>query len=177
MKANSALVNARKLSIFSIFILMSINIYAQAPDIEWQKCLGGTESEEVHSILRTSDGGYIVAGTTSSNDGDVSGNHGEYDYWVVKLSPTVGIINTQAASENIKIYPNPANNINIELIDQKESILYVKIYNVNGVKVLEKELTQSKTNINLSEYSSGLYIINITDSKNEILKSDKIIVE
>jgi len=56
-------------------------------------------------------------------------------------------------------------------------ILLVKIYNVNGVKVLEKELTQSKTNINLSEYSSGLYIINITDSTNEILKSEKIIVE
>lgn len=55
--------------------------------------------------------------------------------------------------------------------------LLVKIYNVNGVKVLEKELTQSKTNINLSEYSSGLYIINITDSTNEILKSEKIIVE
>ncbi|HOV92441.1 MAG TPA: T9SS type A sorting domain-containing protein [Candidatus Kapabacteria bacterium] len=55
--------------------------------------------------------------------------------------------------------------------------LLVKIYNVNGVKVLEKELTQSKTNINLSDYSSGLYIINITDNNNEILKSEKIIVE
>jgi hypothetical protein len=40
------------------------------------------------SIQQTSDGGYIVAGTTSSNDGDVTGNHGDGDIWVVKLSPT-----------------------------------------------------------------------------------------
>ncbi len=55
-------------------------------NIEWQKCLGGTDGEYVHSIRQTSDGGFIVAGNTSSNDGNVSGNHGDFDYWVVKLS-------------------------------------------------------------------------------------------
>jgi len=55
-------------------------------DIEWQKCLGGTDNDEAKSIQQTSDGGYIVAGETWSNDGDVSGNHGNSDYWVVKLN-------------------------------------------------------------------------------------------
>jgi len=54
-------------------------------DIEWQKCLGGSDSDWAESIQQTSDGGYIVAGYTGSNDGDVSGNHGEKDFWVVKL--------------------------------------------------------------------------------------------
>jgi len=54
-------------------------------DIEWQKCLGGTLDEYATSVQQTSDGGYIVTGETRSNDGDVSGNHGSYDYWVVKL--------------------------------------------------------------------------------------------
>ncbi|HUR09718.1 MAG TPA: hypothetical protein VM012_00010 [Flavitalea sp.] len=54
-------------------------------DLEWQKCLGGTIDEYAFSIQQTADGGYIVAGLTSSNDGDVSGNHGDTDFWIVKL--------------------------------------------------------------------------------------------
>jgi len=60
--------------------------HAQAPSIEWQRCLGGTNTDIAQSIQQTSDGGFIVAGGTESNDGDVSGNHGAYDYWVVKLN-------------------------------------------------------------------------------------------
>jgi len=34
---------------------------------------------------KTDDGSYIIAGYTFSNDGDVSGNHGNADLWIVKL--------------------------------------------------------------------------------------------
>jgi len=44
-----------------------------------------------YSVKQTSEGGYIVAGATQSTDGDVSGNHGGYDIWVVKLSSTGNI--------------------------------------------------------------------------------------
>jgi len=54
--------------------------------IEWQKSLGGTGAEHTFSVQQTTDGGYIVAGRSDSNDGDVSGNHGSFDYWVVKLN-------------------------------------------------------------------------------------------
>jgi hypothetical protein len=59
--------------------------------IQWQKCFGGSGSENANSIQQTSDNGYIVSGYSSSDDGDVTGNHGEGDYWVVKLS-SEGII-------------------------------------------------------------------------------------
>src|SRR5207249_46394 len=52
---------------------------------EWQKCYGGSGDDTAKSIVQTSDGGYIVAGTTNSDDKDVIGNHGRADYWVVKL--------------------------------------------------------------------------------------------
>lgn len=56
-------------------------------EIEWQKSLGGSGEETANSIQQTTDGGYIVAGSTSSNDGDVTGLHGDFpDYWVVKLT-------------------------------------------------------------------------------------------
>ncbi len=58
--------------------------------IQWQKCLGGSSTEDLY-IKLTPDGGYIISGQTWSNDGDVSGNHGENDFWVVKLTSTGAI--------------------------------------------------------------------------------------
>jgi len=55
-------------------------------NLTWQKCLGGSQDEYAKSIQQTADGGYVVVGYTYSNDGDVSGNHGQNDYWVVKLN-------------------------------------------------------------------------------------------
>ena len=60
-------------------------------NIKWQKCLGGSSSEEASTIIHTSDGGYAVAGWTNSNDGDVSGFHGFADFWIIKLDSSGGI--------------------------------------------------------------------------------------
>src|ERR1700758_2143750 len=43
--------------------------------LQWQKSLGGTAEDRGYSVIQTSDGGYVVAGMTASNNGDVSGNH------------------------------------------------------------------------------------------------------
>ena len=55
--------------------------------IQWQKSLGGSDDDRAYSIHQTSDGGYIAAGTSNSNDGDITDNHGieNSDYWIVKL--------------------------------------------------------------------------------------------
>ncbi len=42
-------------------------------------------SEAAYIVQQTSDSGYIMSGYSSSNSGDVTGNHGDMDYWVVKL--------------------------------------------------------------------------------------------
>ena len=54
----------------------------------WQKSLGGSLIDIAYSIQQTTDGGYIIAGYTESTDGDISGNHGIWDYWIVKLTST-----------------------------------------------------------------------------------------
>ena len=41
--------------------------------------LGGSGDEEASSIQQTADGGYILAGTSNSIDGDVTGIHDGYD--------------------------------------------------------------------------------------------------
>lgn len=59
--------------------------------IQWQKALGGSSIEEANSVQQTSDGGYIVAGTAASSDGDVTGGHGSFDYWIIKLDASGNI--------------------------------------------------------------------------------------
>ena len=75
----------KNIGLLLLIALIPVALPAQ-PSIQWQKCLGGTNAEEANSIQQTSDGGYIVAGNTLSNDGDVSGYHGYSDFWVVKLN-------------------------------------------------------------------------------------------
>ncbi len=53
---------------------------------QWQKTIGGTGNDKINTILATPNGGYLAAGFTSSNDFDVSGQHGYHDAWLVKLT-------------------------------------------------------------------------------------------
>src|SRR2546430_15506966 len=91
----------KTLLFFVIAILLTLprHCFAQhhPPVIEWQKCFGGSWMENGSSIIRTSDGGYLVAGATSSYDGTVEGHHkydsiafnlwwgARYDLWILKL--------------------------------------------------------------------------------------------
>jgi len=49
-------------------------------NLQWTKTIGGPEIEEGRSLIQTSDGGYAIAGKTSSSFGA-----GGYDVYVVKL--------------------------------------------------------------------------------------------
>ncbi len=51
----------------------------------WQKTFGGTGDEQSQSMITTTDGYYVMVGNTSSNDSDVTDNHGGYDMWAVKF--------------------------------------------------------------------------------------------
>jgi hypothetical protein len=62
--------------------------------LEWQRSLGGSGTDVGSCVARTLDGGYLIGGLTSSNNGDVSGNHGGLDGWLVKLDST-GILQWQ----------------------------------------------------------------------------------
>lgn len=53
--------------------------------IDWSKTYGGSQNENGESITKTSDVGYLLSGFSGSNDGDVSGNEGFQDYWVLKV--------------------------------------------------------------------------------------------
>jgi hypothetical protein len=61
-----------------------------AGTVQWQRLIGGSGVDDGHSVIQTSDGGYILAGASiSSASGDITDtSNGGYDVCVFKLSST-----------------------------------------------------------------------------------------
>ncbi|GAB6138174.1 hypothetical protein JCM15060_13630 [Halanaerobaculum tunisiense] len=56
--------------------------------LDWQKNFGGSEHDAANSIKQTSDGGYLIAGETESDDHDLDSKKADTDRdgWVIKLN-------------------------------------------------------------------------------------------
>lgn len=70
--------------IFAYFLFPRI-ADAQPPPIEWQKSYGGAGRDVAQGMDVTADCGFIITGYSSSTDGDVTGLHGNTDFWLCKL--------------------------------------------------------------------------------------------
>ena len=89
--------------IIRLFTSLAVTIpsWVSAQEIDWQKTIGGTEWDDVMSIGLTSDNGFILGGSSSSNiSGDKTENNiggpMTSDFWVVKLD-SMGSIEWQNA--------------------------------------------------------------------------------
>lgn len=53
----------------------------------WSKVYGGTgpRYDQLSAAVQVTDGSFLIAGASDSNDGDVSGNHGREDLWLLKV--------------------------------------------------------------------------------------------
>ncbi len=61
-------------------------------DIIWNKSFGGSRTEYASAIAITPDGEYVIAGSSESNDGDLTKNNGDRDAWIIKLSDSGNLI-------------------------------------------------------------------------------------
>jgi uncharacterized repeat protein (TIGR02543 family)/uncharacterized delta-60 repeat protein len=66
--------------ILLILMFFSVAIFFTPLHAQWAVTYGDTGAEFIHDILQTSDGGYIMAGYTSSSGA------GGYDFWIVKIT-------------------------------------------------------------------------------------------
>ena len=60
--------------------------------ISWEYSYGFAGSDTPNSIIQTQDNGYIIIGSSDSNDVDISNSKGGYDFWVVKISNTGSLV-------------------------------------------------------------------------------------
>ncbi|WP_062697874.1 T9SS type A sorting domain-containing protein [Chryseobacterium indologenes] len=142
-------------------------------NIQWQKSLGGSNTDTLYSIRQTSDNGYIMAGVTQSGDGDLTSFNGVYDIWVVKLKlgPALGVDETMAISKP-SLYPNPAKDfVNINGIPSETTI---SITDVSGKRVFSGQYKDGK--INISHWIDGVYIIQARH-KGKIILSEKLVIK
>jgi hypothetical protein len=145
--------------------------------LQWQKCFGGTGDDVATDILQTNDGGYVFTGFTNSNSGDVSGNHGGTDIWVVRVNST-GVIQWQKCfggqfdeySSNIQntldgnfIIVGSASSQNGDLIstNQNSTDVWVLKVNVSGNLIWQKSMGGSNEDIGycIQELNLGQYIL------------------
>jgi polyhydroxybutyrate depolymerase len=83
----------------------------------------------------------------------------------------VGLNKVSDSDFIVNYFPNPARN-QIQINSQK-NISKVKIYDINGQLIISET---NKTNIDVSNLTSGMYIIEILNSEQGIFK-DKLIIE
>lgn len=59
---------------------------------EWSKFFGGTFTDTPYDVIQTQDNGYLIVGSSDSDDVDIKGNKGTYDFWVVKISKSGNLL-------------------------------------------------------------------------------------
>jgi hypothetical protein len=58
----------------------------------WEKTYGGSRDEIAYDVIETDDHGFLLCGLTGSNDGQVAGNHGPNDLWIIKTDSTGNLL-------------------------------------------------------------------------------------
>ena len=80
---------------------------------------------------------------------------------------TTGVNEQVAESGDISLYPNPSNgNFVLSYTNNDNSEVLIRIYNLAGQVVLEKQASQSigsnKVNFDISNFNQGMYILELT---------------
>jgi len=68
-----------------LVISVTALLQAQAPSLQKQLSLGGSQNDFAFDIHQTPDSGYIVSGQTAT------GGYGDDDFWIAKLNKNLTI--------------------------------------------------------------------------------------
>ncbi len=134
-------------------------------NLEWGKCLGGSNDEEVYSIKQTPDSGFIVVGYSDSNDGDVMGNRGGTDAWVVKLGPPPLFTNEIENHLTDFSISQKEEQLQLRFFYKHKATANFNIFDLTGKKLFEKQI-QINEGINhqfisCTGFASGVYVLNV----------------
>jgi hypothetical protein len=79
--------------------------------------------------------------------------------------------------ENITISPNPSNGIFNITKNIQTSISKVTVFDINGkvLKVIDSELALDSIQMNLSDFSKGVYFVEISNDIDKVVR--KIVIE
>lgn len=127
--------------------------------IIWNKTMGGTQADSWVDLRATTDGGYVVAGTSNSSDGDLPGNHGDNDIWVVKLGPDPLSVQEVQHEDPIRVFPNPSKeHIQVELPERLRNALW-QLHDAQGKVVASGRANGTNQHIAAQHLAAGAYTL------------------
>lgn len=91
---------------------------------------------------------------------DADGNWSLYSRALFNVDGSLSVENIGAA--NFQVFPNPTTTIlHVNFAIEIES--HVELYDTNGKKVLSKPMNELQNTLNISDLSSGIYLLKVTD--------------
>ena len=120
---------------------------------------GGDGFESINDFCLNADGTFLMIGGSNSVTNLFSSNNGNSDGWVMKAELDKL---TENAVEAVTAHPNPTNGI-IYLNNLSESDK-VAVFNTNGAIVASFEAQSFSENLDLTKFSSGIYLVKIERS-------------
>jgi hypothetical protein len=128
--------------------------------IQWQHAMGGTGVDAARTLLPTADGGFLLGGTTSSNDGDVTGNHGYFDIWLIKSAPEGIGINELSGRDRV-LHPNPTTGPVYLKWTRGRIPSTVQLIDADGRILKRVDVNQDTLQLDLDLLASGIYYVNM----------------
>jgi hypothetical protein len=132
-------------------------------DLYWTLALGGSGNEGFsRELARTADGGYILIGSSSSSNGDLPGNQGDFDVWVVKLGPDAVGMAEARTQPTLTRYPNPCTDL-LHVVNPSPTgaSLPWRITDAQGRTVLTGTLSGSLGHVPVATLATGPYTVGL----------------
>ena len=121
---------------------------------------------------------YSIGQVAKKSTSDTSGlfNQGIQQPFEIYNLFSLSLDDNDISNFEIKAYPNPT--VDLLTLSINNAIVnnqIVKVYDLNGKVILQKELIQNETQIDFSQFNAGVYLFNVFDKNHTLIKAFKII--
>jgi hypothetical protein len=86
-----------------------------------------------------------------------------YRYEASFKSDITGLPNSDPRSKTLSVFPNPATE---KITIETPALGDISVLNLNGRQILQQEITEPATTIDVSILKSGIYVVRVTGEKN-----------
>lgn len=134
------------------------------------RAAGYTQSSAIAAILPNQN---LIATNVSVNGGNYNFSLQPNAVCLLQIRiPGISAVNEIALTENgIRVYPNPAQEkITIELNEKPNTGEEIFIYNSSGQMVKTQMVSQQKTELNISELPSGIYLVRMKNASVKFIR-------
>jgi len=118
----------------------------QAGDLVWSRYYGGSFTDTPYEFTETQTGQFILAGSSDSNDVDITNNKGSYDFWTVKTD----------ASGNLE----QQNSYGGSEIDEARGI----VATLDGNYVIAGDTRSNDQDVSSNNGAADLWLVKVTEN-------------